>query len=388
MSDVVGIEKITDRAGTGAPDFTNGFNVAGSDSGISPHAHTESANEPSSPSNGDAWWDSDNDIYKVYMNNEWKDWLGTTAPSITWFGDRAIIWNASSGASSNYGNNIEYFDITTTGNASAFGNQLATTQNVGTGGDRAFSNGSRIVCCIYRTGSDGLEYITSSTLGNATDFGNVQSWESGHTSVSDGTNGYHGAGNGTNSYENEIQKTVIDTLGNAVDSGYDFTSSMRGAGTWGNTARGVFAGDEIAGPSNQITYIAFPLGANAADFGDLTLGRNFPSGGGDTTRAVFSSGWNSNNSSGSRAVNTIDYITIGTTGNATDFGDLNVATSENGSASNATRVCMCNGYYDHSGAGRTDRIDYVTTQTTGNATDFGNMTGAGSQAEGSSGAAS
>ena len=101
MSDVVGIEKITDRAGTGAPDFTNGFNVAGSDSGISPHAHTESANEPSSPSNGDAWWDSDNDIYKVYMNNEWKDWLGTTAPSITWFGDRAIIWNASSGASSN-----------------------------------------------------------------------------------------------------------------------------------------------------------------------------------------------------------------------------------------------------------------------------------------------
>ena len=103
---------------------------------------------------------------------------------------------------------------------------------------------------------------------------------------------------------------------------------------------------------------------------------------------MFSSGWNSNNSSGSRAVNTIDYITIGTTGNATDFGDLNVATSENGSASNATRVCMCNGYYDHSGAGRTDRIDYVTTQTTGNATDFGNMTGAGAQAHGSSGAAS
>ena len=98
MSDVVGIEKITDRAGTGAPDFTNGFNVAGSDSGISSFAHTESANEPSSPSNGDAWLDTGNNIYKVYIDGEWKDWLGTTAPSITWFGDRAIIWNASSGA--------------------------------------------------------------------------------------------------------------------------------------------------------------------------------------------------------------------------------------------------------------------------------------------------
>ena len=387
MSDVVGIEKITDRAGTGAPDFTNGFNINGSDSGMTSFSHTESASEPGSPSNGDAWLDTDNNIYKVYINGEWKDWLGTTAPSITWFGDRAIVWNASSGASANFGNKIEYFDITTAGNASAFGNQLATTGNVGSGGDRAFSNGSRIVCCIYRTGSDGLEYITSSTLGNATDFGNVQSWETGHTSVSDGTNGYHGAGNGPNSYENEIQKTVIDTLGNAVDSGYDFTSSMRGAGSWGNTARGVFAGDELTTPSNQITYIVFPLGANAADFGDLTLGRDWPSGGGDTTRAIFSSGWKSNNSSGSRAVNTMDYITIGTTGNATDFGDLSAAVIETGSSSNATRVCICAGYSDSS-TSRRDTIEYVTTQTAGNASDFGDMTAAGAHAQGSSGAAS
>ena len=43
MSDVVGIEKITDRAGTGAPDFTNGFNINGSDSGLTGFAHTEGA---------------------------------------------------------------------------------------------------------------------------------------------------------------------------------------------------------------------------------------------------------------------------------------------------------------------------------------------------------
>ena len=38
-------EDITDRAGTGKPNLTNGFNINGSDSGISPHKHTESANE-------------------------------------------------------------------------------------------------------------------------------------------------------------------------------------------------------------------------------------------------------------------------------------------------------------------------------------------------------
>ena len=33
-------EEITDRAGTGAPNFSNGFNVNGSDSGISSFTHT------------------------------------------------------------------------------------------------------------------------------------------------------------------------------------------------------------------------------------------------------------------------------------------------------------------------------------------------------------
>ena len=76
MSEIDRITKITDRAGSGAPNFTFGVNFAGADSGINPHTHTESASEPGSPNNGDTWWDSDNDIYKVYMDNAWKDWLG------------------------------------------------------------------------------------------------------------------------------------------------------------------------------------------------------------------------------------------------------------------------------------------------------------------------
>ena len=116
MSDVVGIEKITDRAGTGAPDFTNGFNINGSDSGISAFKHTESASEPGSPSNGDAWLDTDNNIYKVYINGEWKDWLGTTTPPASYFGDRAHYASGGRQHPSPGGNTtqIVYWIITST----------------------------------------------------------------------------------------------------------------------------------------------------------------------------------------------------------------------------------------------------------------------------------
>ena len=90
MSDVVGIEKITDRAGTGGPNFTNGFNINGSDSGVVGFTHTSGATEPSNPSNGDTWWNTDNDSYHVYMDNAWKNWIGTAYTSFDWGGNRGL----------------------------------------------------------------------------------------------------------------------------------------------------------------------------------------------------------------------------------------------------------------------------------------------------------
>ena len=55
MSEFEKVTKISDRAGSGAVNFSNGFNINGSDSGLSAFTHTESASEPGSPSNGDTW---------------------------------------------------------------------------------------------------------------------------------------------------------------------------------------------------------------------------------------------------------------------------------------------------------------------------------------------
>ncbi len=66
----------------------------------------------------------------------------------------------------------------------------------------------------------------------------------------------------------------------------------------------------------------------------------------------------------------MDYVTTQTTGNAVDFGDLTQGRTTSGMA-NATRGVFASGdtnttFYNV--------LDYVTIQTTGNAVDFGDNT--------------
>ena len=91
---------------------------------------------------------------------------------------------------------------------------------------------------------------------------------------------------------------------------------------------GIFGGGYTPSQSNIIDYITIASVGNATDFGDLTVARNAPAACSSSTRGVFGGG----NSS-----NTIDYITIATTGNATDFGDLTQGRNFLASCSSSTR---------------------------------------------------
>ena len=64
-------------------------------------------------------------------------------------------------------------------------------------------------------------------------------------------------------------------------------------------------------------------------------------------------------------------VTTSTTGNATDFGDMLYANYEMASASNATRGIRAGGY----GPNYTSRIEYLTMASTGNSVYFGDLTG-------------
>jgi hypothetical protein len=72
---------------------------------------------------------------------------------------------------------------------------------------------------------------------------------------------------------------------------------------------------------------------------------------------------------GSIQVNVIQYVTIASTGNATDFGDLIAGISGFAACSNATRGVF-------GGSTGSNVIQYVTIATTGNAIDFGDLTAA------------
>ena len=69
---------------------------------------------------------------------------------------------------------------------------------------------------------------------------------------------------------------------------------------------------------NTIDYVTIASLGNAQDFGDVTQSRSSSKGQvSSTIRGVFGSG---NTPS---VTNTIDYVTIASTGNANDFGDTN-----------------------------------------------------------------
>ena len=372
MSDVVGIEKITDKAGTGAPDFTNGFNIAGSDSGISPHKHTEGATEPSSPSNGDAWLDTDNNIYKVYIDGEWKDWLGETVTASYFYGDRLVRVGFSIAK-----NDIHRLDITTLGNAVDFKDLNRTSANRAA----ACSNGVNAYIFNGNGSANGqgaeqnsISYFSTSNSTNASDFGDSTSSTSGGMACSDATTGCNALGWTGSAALNTIDKITMATPGNATDFG-DLTVNRASFGNsaGSNGTRGVFALGYNGNSTNTIDYITIATPGNATDFGDFndatyhSAGYGSAAGGtGTGDRLIFATYYG-----GSK----ITYVTVSTTGNASAFGDTTITNNSHnfycGAAANATRCIIQSGGYVGGGASNT--IEYVTMATLGNASDFGDQ---------------
>jgi hypothetical protein len=177
---------------------------------------------------------------------------------------------------------------------------------------------------------------------------------------------------------NTIDFITISTLGNALDFG-DLTQNRNQLGACSSSTRGVFGGG--GNPTvptfsvNTIDYITISSIGNASDFGDLTQARYALGACSSSTRGIFGGGNNL-----PTIVNTIDFITISSTGNASDFGDLTQARDWICACSSSTRGVFS--------GGRTptlvNTIDFITIASTGNAVDFGDKLFAGAYAGGCS----
>lgn len=138
-------------------------------------------------------------------------------------------------------------------------------------------------------------------------------------------------------------------------------------------ARAIFGGGYLPYPepaTNVIDYVNFSSTGNATDFGDLTVARQTSAGLSSKTRMI--SGAGDNGGPAYTQLNVLDYVTIASTGNATDFGDdFTVGSGTQGSASNDTRGIFAGGYFP---LRNTNTIRYVTIATLGNTSDFGDLT--------------
>ena len=93
-----------------------------------------------------------------------------------------------------------------------------------------------------------------------------------------------------------------------------------------STTRGCFGGGYVpgTGQSDVIDYITMATAGNATDFGDLTTTVVKAGGSANSTRALFAGGFTASDVYS----DVLDYFTIASTGNSTDFGDLTVARTD------------------------------------------------------------
>tara|TARA_R110000765_G_scaffold363706_1_gene453872 strand:- start:929 stop:1432 length:504 start_codon:yes stop_codon:yes gene_type:complete len=127
-------------------------------------------------------------------------------------------------------------------------------------------------------------------------------------------------------------------------------------------------GSAIGGTDSvRIDYVTIGSTGNATDFGNAIKLRNInPNGCSSETRGVWGGG---SNESGAYVS---EYVTIASTGNATEFGNLNGSNIAYGpgSASSNTRGIWAGGS-GWTGGGNT--VVYITIASTGTAADFGNL---------------
>ena len=175
---------------------------------------------------------------------------------------------------------------------------------------------------------------------------------------------------GGSTIDNTIQSLNIQSQGNAEDFG-DLSTGRYETECAASSTRGIWAGGYTESPNvkvNIIEFVTITNSSNTTDFGDLTLNRGHTSGASNATRGIIAGG--TSGSSPHPVTNVIDFFTIATAGNASDFGDITTARKfMGGGRSSTTRALFCGGNDPE-----TNAIDFVTIATTGNAQDFGDCT--------------
>jgi len=274
-------------------------------------------------------------------------------------------------------NEIDYINISSTGNAIDFGNLSQGRGGGGTAGDR--SRGLLMGGYVAPSYTDTIDFWTFASTGDATDFGNLSAGARGFCqATSNSTRAINGGG--WSPASDVLDYVTIQSTGNAVDFGnlsvareVDVASGSPTRGIW---AGGLTPGSPASPTHNIIDFVTIATLGNAQDFGDLAIASWGGCGSGNATRMIIFGGQNAP----SPAIydGTISSITIATLGNAVKFGDMIDTTAQGrGGCSSPTRA-VSGGH----NAPTSTEIEYVEIATEGDSVDFGDLTVARQYASG------
>lgn len=265
---------------------------------------------------------------------------------------------------------ISYINIAYTGNAKAFGqltverNSIAACSSSTRG---VFMGGLNDTAPYFQ---QVMDYVTIASTGNATSFGNLLPAQALGSGLSNSTRGVYVGGTPDGSNYQVMDYITIASTGNSTDFGYLVRIATQ-LGGCASPTRGIIAG-RVNSSVDGIQYITIASAGNATVFGSLTTnsglqGAYSPGVCSSSTRGIIAGGMAQYDI---RLCN-IQYVTIATTGNSTDFGLLSGGRIIMGAASSELRGVFAGG---QAPAGVTiNVIEYITIASTGDATDFGDL---------------
>ena len=299
-------------------------------------------------------FNTDSSQMENYDGNQWTGILATS-PELQTGGTRGVFI----GGGSPYA--IDYINVDVTADAIDFGDSLSNAGYVAAASSRTRAIGGGDAPSSTNT----IQFITFASTGDGQDFGDMTTTAHARSAVSNGTRGIIAGGNVGSSDGNGtniIDYVTIAQLGNAIEFG-DAISTKRDRASCASPTRGVLAGgyngDPVSGSqTNAIEYITMSTLGNGSDFGDLTEARMGGGGASNAVRGIFGGGH--------PAKDVMDSIEIATLGNAVDFGDLIRGQFRGATASSPTR-------YVYFGGNNSPyrEMQYVQFSTRGNAIQFG-----------------
>ena len=301
--------------------------------------------------------------------NAWTEVFGNTefssaaAFGAVHYGARGVFGMGFAPGAPGRVNTMDYVAINTTGNAQDFGD----LSRVSTEAD-SVSNGTRGVFFggLVPAATNIIDYITIGSTGNGTDFGDLETASYSFAAVSNGYRGLVTGGHtGTVGVQLEFEAISITTTGNSVETGGLSTMPQNKASNSGvsNNHRGVYL---MQTPTilNTLEFVTISSSGGGVDFGDLSQARQYAGGTDDGSRGVHGGG------NAPPYVDTIDYLSIGTAGNSADFGNLTTSYAAGCAVSNGSRGVFST---FETPTANVDAIEYITIGVLSNATDFGEL---------------